>query len=205
MLPRTLTRFCRATSSSHSFIPPVARHAYHKTPSSVHDPPAYPGVSSSISLAHPRDPGASTTPSQSTSSTTPPQPTQPSAPPPYTNAPPPPPPPIAQDFTAAQDIPEDPSVNSIPPVPVVPRAFEHHSDPPEPDSTLPSPHSGPPPSIYTHPPFDTHKFFAALERTFATPTARNLMRATRALLVHRLGRVREEALTVKDLESVSRF
>ena len=59
--------------------------------------------------------------------------------------------------------------------------------------------------MYAHPPFDTHRFFAALEMTFATPTARNLMRATCALLTDRIGRVRKEALTVKDLESVSDY
>ena len=63
----------------------------------------------------------------------------------------------------------------------------------------------PVPTIYrTHsqPPFHTHAFFTALEKTFPTPTARSLMRATRALLVDRIGRVRREALTVKDLENV---
>ncbi|KAJ8523479.1 hypothetical protein ONZ45_g74 [Pleurotus djamor] len=62
----------------------------------------------------------------------------------------------------------------------------------------------PVPTIYrTHsqPPFHTHAFFTALEKTFPTPTARSLMRATRALLVDRIGRVRREALTVKDLEN----
>nr|GAT54070.1 predicted protein [Mycena chlorophos] len=53
----------------------------------------------------------------------------------------------------------------------------------------------------TNPPFDTHAFFAALEKTFPTPTARSLMRATRALLVDRMGRVRREGLTVKDLDN----
>ncbi|KAF7332185.1 hypothetical protein MKEN_00099500 [Mycena kentingensis (nom. inval.)] len=57
------------------------------------------------------------------------------------------------------------------------------------------------PSSYANPPFDTHAFFAALEKTFPTPTARSLMRATRALLVDRLGRVRREGLTVKDLDN----
>ncbi|KAJ7095315.1 hypothetical protein B0H15DRAFT_774916 [Mycena belliarum] len=53
-------------------------------------------------------------------------------------------------------------------------------------------------SSYANPPFHTHAFFTALEKTFPTPTARSLMRATRALLVDRLGRVRREGLTVKD-------
>ncbi|EIW82376.1 hypothetical protein CONPUDRAFT_103467 [Coniophora puteana RWD-64-598 SS2] len=55
--------------------------------------------------------------------------------------------------------------------------------------------------VYLSPPFHTYQFFAALERTFPTPTARNLMRATRALLVDRIGRVRREGLTVQDLEN----
>ena len=56
---------------------------------------------------------------------------------------------------------------------------------------------------YANPPFHTHQFFVALERSFPTETARSLMRATRALLVDRVGRVNREAVTVKDLESVS--
>ncbi|KAJ7781315.1 hypothetical protein B0H16DRAFT_1658929 [Mycena metata] len=54
---------------------------------------------------------------------------------------------------------------------------------------------------YANPPFHTHAFFTALEKTFPTPTARSLMRATRALLVDRVGRVRREGLTVKDLDN----
>ncbi|KAJ7498991.1 hypothetical protein FB451DRAFT_1014584 [Mycena latifolia] len=56
-------------------------------------------------------------------------------------------------------------------------------------------------SSYANPPFHTHAFFTALEKTFPTPTARSLMRATRALLVDRLGRVRREGLAVKDLDN----
>jgi hypothetical protein len=44
-----------------------------------------------------------------------------------------------------------------------------------------------------------------LEKTFPTPTARSLMRATRALLVDRIGRVRREGLTVKDIDNASNF
>lgn len=55
---------------------------------------------------------------------------------------------------------------------------------------------------YSRPPFHTHQFFVALEKTFPPPTARSLMRATRALLVDRLGNVRREGLTVKDLDNV---
>lgn len=70
----------------------------------------------------------------------------------------------------------------------VPSTIRHHRD-----------HYTPP---YTHPPFHTHAFFSALEKTFPTPTARSLMRATRALLVDRIGRVRREGLTYKDLDNV---
>ena len=55
---------------------------------------------------------------------------------------------------------------------------------------------------YSRPPFHTYQFFIALERTFPTETARNLMRATRALLVDRLGKVRRDGLTQKDLDNV---
>lgn len=58
------------------------------------------------------------------------------------------------------------------------------------------------PRASTRPPFHTHAFFAALEKTFPTPTARSLMRATRALLIDRIGKVRREGLTTKDLENV---
>jgi hypothetical protein len=68
-------------------------------------------------------------------------------------------------------------------------------------SSVPSTiNSDPRPS--TRPPFHTHAFFAALEKTFPIPTARSLMRATRALLVDRIGKVRREGLTTKDLDNV---
>lgn len=59
------------------------------------------------------------------------------------------------------------------------------------------------PSTYQSPPFHTHQFFKVLEETFPTATARSLMRATRALLVDRIGRVQREGLTNKDLDNVS--
>ena len=71
--------------------------------------------------------------------------------------------------------------------------------PAPPQSTHPTPAH---PNTYANPPFDTHRFFVALEKTFPTSTARSLMRATRALLVDRIGRVRREALSVKDLDNV---
>ena len=55
---------------------------------------------------------------------------------------------------------------------------------------------------YSSPPFHTHAFFTALEKTFPEQTARSLMRATRALLIDRIGKVRKEGLTVKDLDNV---
>ena len=58
------------------------------------------------------------------------------------------------------------------------------------------------PRTYTKPPFHTHAFFTALEKTFPTTTARSLTRATRALLVDRIGKVRKEGLTTKDLDNV---
>lgn len=60
----------------------------------------------------------------------------------------------------------------------------------------------PKPPYYGPPPFNTYTFFAALERTFATPTARSLMRACRALLIDRIGKVRRDGLTFKTLENV---
>lgn len=53
-----------------------------------------------------------------------------------------------------------------------------------------------------NPPFHTHSFFLVLERTFPTPVARALMRATRGLLVDRIGKVRREGLGLKDLDNV---
>ncbi|CAE6451285.1 unnamed protein product [Rhizoctonia solani] len=49
--------------------------------------------------------------------------------------------------------------------------------------------------------FDTHRFVTVLERTFPTPIARTLMRATRALLVGRFGRVKQEIFGVRDLDN----
>jgi len=83
------------------------------------------------------------------------------------------------------------------------------SSPPEAAPTsVPAPYVNVPetlpstPQRYTFPPFDTHAFFKALSRTFPEETARSLMRATRALSVDRIGKVRREGLTTKDLENV---
>ena len=189
MLPRILPRSCR-TSPSRSLLPLVSRRAYHGHNATISEP-GRPSTSLSISLAHPKDPGSSSQTSPST--------------------PPPPPPPTSnvsaqpvQDSTPLPPPDADPSVNMHPPVLVVPSPFAHLNDTPETHTHLPSPHQIPP-SSYSHPPFDTHAFFTALAQTFAEPSALHLMRATRALLVGRMGRVRREALTVKDLESVGRY
>lgn len=72
-------------------------------------------------------------------------------------------------------------------------------------SGVPTPYVYPKSSrpAYTNPPFDTYGFFKVLERTFPTPTAKSLMRATRALVVDRIGKVKNEALNMKDLDNVS--
>ncbi|GJJ07360.1 hypothetical protein Clacol_001562 [Clathrus columnatus] len=55
--------------------------------------------------------------------------------------------------------------------------------------------------LSSNPPFHTHAFFLALERTFPTQVAGQLMRATRALLADRIGLVKRDALTTEDLEN----
>ncbi|QRV91173.1 hypothetical protein RhiJN_19191 [Ceratobasidium sp. AG-Ba] len=49
--------------------------------------------------------------------------------------------------------------------------------------------------------FDTHRFVTILERTFPTPIASTLMRASRAILVVRFGRVKQEIFGVRDLDN----
>ncbi|KAG6337370.1 hypothetical protein ID866_1743 [Astraeus odoratus] len=102
--------------------------------------------------------------------------------------------------------PKDPRSTSAPPPEPEPVVAASSEDTPPP--TPPAGISGPPapteprvPPPYTSPPFHTHAFFAALERTFPTPVARSLMRATRALLVDRLGRVARDGLTRKDMDN----
>jgi hypothetical protein len=82
-------------------------------------------------------------------------------------------------------------------------SFPSSSSPPaliDPSSTVKAP---PHTTTYQSPPFDTHAFLGVLEKTFPTPTARSLMRATRALLVDRIGKVKRDGLTYKDLDNVS--
>jgi hypothetical protein len=68
----------------------------------------------------------------------------------------------------------------------------------EPSTSKALPHN----LTYQRPPFDTHAFLSVLEKTFPTPSSRSLMRATRALLVDRIGKVKRDGLTYKDLDNV---
>jgi hypothetical protein len=87
---------------------------------------------------------------------------------------------------------------------------DHQSSSPPPSSSSPPALINPsnikaPPhtSTYQNPPFNTHAFFSVLEKTFPKQTARSLMRATRALLVDRTGKVKRDGLTYKDLDNAS--
>lgn len=165
------------------------RHSRPATYVTISDPPNAPGASH-ISLAHPKDPSKQGGPSK----------------PPLSPGPPPPDPPSStpSQTASSQQEPVDPAdttpLSSSENV-SVPARFVH--PPIDPRASLPLPQAPVPPPYHVNPPFNTHKFFAALEHSFPTPIARNLMRVTRALLVDRIGRVKRDALTVQDLESVS--
>jgi hypothetical protein len=97
-------------------------------------------------------------------------------------------------------------------VPLTHRESHTLQDPPIPPSTDSSPPPSPPttlppssPSHYSSPPFHTHAFVTALEKSFPTPVARSLMTTTKALLIDRINNVRREGLTVKDLDNVCSF
>lgn len=150
--------------------------------------PKNPSVPSNVSLAHPKDPSNQAGPSQSTSLFT-------LHPPPISPSPPTPDPPNVQiDSSGAAEPTLDVSTDAS-----VPARYIH--PPIDPGVQLPLPHA--PPTYHINPPFNTHRFFLKLERSFPTPIALNLMRVSRALLVDRIGRVKRDALTVQDLESVS--
>ncbi|TFK75979.1 hypothetical protein BDN72DRAFT_359471 [Pluteus cervinus] len=73
---------------------------------------------------------------------------------------------------------------------------------PVPNSSVPEVWKGAPaPPPNTHPPFHTHAFFTQLEKTFPTPVAEGLMEVTKAMLTERIGRVRKDGLTTKDLDN----
>ena len=152
--------------------------------------PQNPRVPQNISLAHPKDPSNLNQPSPSQSAF-PPSPSQTSAPEP---------PPSDGGSKPGDNAETTPSSDENASLPV---KFVHPTI--DPQTNLPFPHAGPAsPPLHINPPFNTHRFFTVLERSFPTPIARNLMRATRALLVDRIGRVKRDALTTQDLESVSR-
>ena len=166
------------------------RHSRQAPYVTISDPPRASGASH-ISLAHPKDP------SNQSGSSKPPSPPGPSSPDPQPSTPP--------QTASPQQEPAGPS-DKAPPLSSsesvsVPAKFVH--PPIDPRTNLPLPQAPVSPPYHVNPPFNTHKFFAALEHSFPTPIARNLMRVTRALLVDRIGRVKRDALTVQDLESVS--
>ncbi|KAJ3572462.1 hypothetical protein NP233_g3062 [Leucocoprinus birnbaumii] len=134
-----------------------------------------------ISLSHPLDP------SNSTSSSSPP-----------------PPPPASSGLSTGSYTSSNsaPSTSGPPPPPPTSNNSNTTAEPPT-NSGVPTPYVYPTSSrpAYTNPPFDTYAFFKALERSFETPTAQSLMRATRALVVNRIGKVKSEALSAKDLDN----
>ncbi|KAF7433130.1 hypothetical protein PC9H_005079 [Pleurotus ostreatus] len=140
-----------------------------------------PSKALSISMAHPKDPAAGYTPN-------------PTPPPPSTL------PPASSSGTAPPDAGSATSTTtpeiSVPST--IPATTVNSGSTSASTSALPVPSTYQP---HSQPPFDTHRFFSALEKTFPTQTAHSLMRATRALLVDRVGRVRRDALTTKDLEN----
>lgn len=194
MFSRNLAYFCSTTQLLNVVVsaprtgPMSLWRAYASA--TILDPPRTSDRPSTISAAHPRDPGkASDSASLGAGPSNTPEPPETSSihsvPLPDTPVPPPP------------DQP-DASANEQGLVPAPPPPLDSHSNLPAPH--LPSnAHNSMP---YGNPPFDTHKFVSVLEKTFPTSVARGLMRASRALLVDRLGRVKRDALTVKDLETV---
>ena len=170
------------------------RHPQFAPYVTISDPrhPADPAV---IRLAHPKDPSNLTgSSSPRTSETSPLSSVDDAAPAPSTSSslPPQPPPNDAPPIEGANDTSVDASV---------PARFVH--PPIDPRTNLPFPHQAPHATEHMIPPFNTYRFFRVLEDSFPTVIARNLMRATRALLVDRVGRVKRDALTNQDLESVS--
>ncbi|KAI0773952.1 hypothetical protein C8Q74DRAFT_1267541 [Fomes fomentarius] len=173
-------RVCRSASR---FRP--AHSALYVT---ISDPPN-PRAHSAISLAHPRDPSNQPGPSQS--STSPPSPppnplSSPNSPHTMEGSP-------SNDASGVEDTTTAQSASD----PSVPARYVH----PPFDPDFPLPQAPPSPLPHITPPFNTHKFFGVLEKSFPIPIARNLMRVTRALLIDRIGRVKRDALTTQDLES----
>lgn len=192
MIPRS---FCRVYGSPRFSTHPLSRLSWRRAfQAGITDPPRHGGIASNIHLAHPKDPGnsasspsvppshLSSTNSESVTSADPPS--EHYATPPHS--------------TSGNVSVGDADANSSLPVLATPTSVD--------GSKLPGPshhlsHVRP----HANPPFHTHRFVVELEKSFPTPTARSLMRAIRALLVDRTGKVKRDALTVKDLESVRRL
>lgn len=170
------------------------RHARPAPYVTISDP-KNPSAPSGISLAHPKDPSNQAGPSQGSSSsfTPPPPPSSQATSPPS----PPPAPPSGTETDAASAEGPNPGASADASLPA------RYIHPPTEPGVLPLPHAPVSPPYHMNPPFNTHRFFSELEITFPSPIALNLMRVTRALLVDRIGRVKRDALTVQDLESVS--
>jgi hypothetical protein len=168
------------STSSHALLPHRHVHVSRNIRDPFHSGQSLERGSQNISLAHPLDPSNSSPP--------PPAPSDPNAPGSnlsgYTSS---------NSTSAMSSASHTPSTNN-----------RTAAEPPPNESGVPTPYVYPTSSRtpYTRPPFDTYAFFKALEKTFPTPTAQSLMRATRALVVDRIGRVRTEALNTKDLENV---
>ncbi|KAH8106198.1 hypothetical protein BXZ70DRAFT_1037990 [Cristinia sonorae] len=188
---RTATRLYSAAKPTTTTAYYAARcaHTYISAPSRNG------GTTHNIQLAHPKDPGPSlNSPSSSSTSTSS-----------YSGSEQP----GLSSFTAesskgsspptstsiTNDTSSNPDTSSTLPVLANP--------PPQVDtgSKLPGPTQAIPRRLYSNPPFHTHRFVVELEKSFPTQTARSLMRAVRALLIDRIGKVKRDALTLKDLES----
>lgn len=198
MFPRKLPRIGRPLASRGVSVrqsrssPRAILHQRKAHSGTIISDPA-PGGSAgapTISLAHPKDPANTSTPGPTPSS-------------------------LSQDPSSSQlPSPSPSSASSSPPLQNdgdagsssssgVPALATGQPLPPL-HTNFPSPHSpiSAIPPAYINPPFNTHHFYSVLEMTMPPPIAHNLMNATRALLVDRLGRVKREALTSKDLEVV---
>jgi len=193
MVLRHLARFSRSATSAEvqalSFSAPyIFRRSF--TNQSIADPRP-PGNTSTVRTAHPKDPGPSSQISSDSLS-----------PPPAVDSSTTPSPPSAVPTSTGVRFDSSSADTSSEFVPASnPPVLANPVNVPQSSSKLPTPQNTPGSQLYAHSPFNTYKFFSELEKTFATPTARGLMRASRALLLDRTGRVKREALSGKDLES----
>ncbi|KAJ7179923.1 hypothetical protein C8R43DRAFT_382531 [Mycena crocata] len=171
MIVRRLLRLCRSISTE-SHLPPPPSLLPIVISRDAHSSMSDPSTSRSISLAHPRDPLLRSDK-------------------------------IPYRTERSSEPSNDEPITLHPPASSQPSASTSTEGAPPSTSGVPSTllDTSSAVSSYANPPFHTHAFFTALEKTFPTPTARSLMRATRALLVDRLGRVRREGLAVKDLDN----